>query len=97
MGGVLKLKPEDVDMSDGLFELLLLRTSTDVLEISDLVRAVTEQRYDSTPMITFVESSRFEIDIPEAVDWSLDGEFQKGEQHIIIENKPCAVNLIRHL
>lgn len=95
MGGVLKLKPEDVDMSDGLFELLLLRTSTDVLEISDLVRAVTEQKYDTTPMLTFVESSRFEIDIPEAVDWSLDGEYQKGVQHIVIENKYQAVDLIR--
>lgn len=95
MGGVLKLKPEDVDMSDGLFELLLLRTSSDVLEIGDLVRAVAEQKYDTTPMLTFVESTRFEIDIPEAVDWSLDGEYQKGVQHIVIENKPCAVNLIR--
>lgn len=95
MGGVLKLKPEDVDMSDGLFELLLLRTSTDVLEIGDLVRAVAEQKYDTTPMLTFVESKRFEIDIPEAVDWSLDGEYQKGVQHIVIENKYKAVNLIR--
>ncbi len=95
MGGILKLKPEDVDMSDGLFELLLLRTSTDVLEISDLVRAAAEQKYDSTPMLTFVESSRFEIDIPEAVDWSLDGEYQKGRQHIVIENRPRAINLIR--
>lgn len=95
MGGVLKLKPEDVDMSDGLFELLLLRTSDDVLEIGDLVRAVAEQKYDTTPMLTFVESSRFEIDIPEAVDWSLDGEYQKGVQHIVIENRPRAVNLIR--
>ncbi len=95
MGGVLKLKPEDVDMSDGLFELLLLRTSSDVLEISDLVRAVAEQKYDTTPMLTFVESSRFEIDIPEAVDWSLDGEYQKGVQHIVIENRPKAINLIR--
>ena len=95
MGGVLKLKPEDVDMSDGLFELLLLRTSTDVLEIGDLVRAVAEQKYDTTPMLTFVESSRFEIDIPEAVDWSLDGEYQKGVSHIVIENRYKAVNLIR--
>lgn len=95
MGGILKLKPEDVDMSDGLFELLLLRTSDDVLEIGDLVRAVAEQKYDTTPMLTFVESRRFEIEIPEAVDWSLDGEYQKGVQHIVIENKPCAVNLIR--
>ena len=95
MGGILKLKPEDVDMSDGLFELLLLRTSDDVREIGDLVRAVAEQKYDTTPMLTFVESSRFVIDIPEAVDWSLDGEYQKGVQHIVIENRPGAVNLIR--
>ena len=95
MGGILKLKPEDVDMSDGLFELLLLRKSDDMLEIGDLVRAIAEQKYDTTPMLTFVESSRFEIDIPEAVDWSLDGEYQKGVQHIVIENLPHAVNLIR--
>ena len=95
MGGILKLKPEDVDFSDGLFELLLLRTSDDILEISDLVRAVAEQEYDTTPMLTFVESRRFEIEIPEAVDWSLDGEYQKGVQNITIENLREAVNLIR--
>ncbi|MBR6472819.1 MAG: diacylglycerol kinase family lipid kinase [Firmicutes bacterium] len=94
MGGILKLKPEDVDFSDGLFELLLLRTSDDILEISDLVRAVAEQEYDTTPMLTFVESRRFEIEIPEAVDWSLDGEYQKGVQNITIENLREAVNLI---
>ncbi len=96
MGGILKLKPEDVDMSDGLFELLLLRTSDDLLEIGDLVRAVTEQKYDDTPMLTFITASHFEIDIPEAVDWSLDGEYQKGVQHIVIENRPKAINLIRN-
>ena len=97
MGGVLKLRPEDVDMSDGLFEMLLLRTSDDLLEIGDLVRAVTEQKYDSTPMLTFITAKHFDIEIPEAVDWSLDGEYQKGVQHIVIENKPKAINLIRNL
>lgn len=95
MGGILKLKPEDVDLSDGLFELMLVRDSQDIIEIGDLVRAVAMQAYDTTPMLTFIEGRRFEFQIPEAVDWSLDGEYQKGVPNIVIENKHKVINLIK--
>ncbi|MBQ1422295.1 MAG: YegS/Rv2252/BmrU family lipid kinase, partial [Firmicutes bacterium] len=87
MGGILKLKPEDVDLSDGLFELMLVKASQDIIEIGDLVRAVAMQDYASTPMLTFIEGKHFSFEIPEAVDWSLDGEYQKGLPEVIIENK----------
>ena len=95
MGGILKLKPEDVDLSDGLFELMLVKDSQDLIEIGDLVRAVAMQDYANTPMLTFIEGQRFEFDIPEAVDWSLDGEYQKGPQKILIENRHNMIDLIK--
>ena len=95
MGGILKLKPEDVDLSDGLFELMLVKASQDIIEIGDLVRAVAMQDYASTPMLTFIEGKHFSFEIPEAVDWSLDGEYQKGLPEVIIENRYKAINLIK--
>ncbi|MBQ1715652.1 MAG: YegS/Rv2252/BmrU family lipid kinase [Firmicutes bacterium] len=95
MGGILKLKPEDVDLSDGLFELMLVKASQDIIEIGDLVRAVAMQDYASTPMLTFIEGKHFSFEIPEAVDWSLDGEYQKGVPEVVIENKFKVINLIK--
>lgn len=95
MGGILKLKPEDVDLSDGLFELMLVKDSQDIFEIGDLVRAVAMQDYASTPMLTFLEGKSFDFEIPEAVDWSLDGEYQKGVPDIHIENKHNVIHLIK--
>ncbi|MBR5740045.1 MAG: diacylglycerol kinase family lipid kinase, partial [Firmicutes bacterium] len=95
MGGILKLKPEDVDLSDGLFEVMLVKDSSDLIEIGDLVRAAAMQDYDNTPMLTFIDGRHFEFDIPEAVDWSLDGEYQKGTQHITIDNRHNVINLIK--
>ena len=95
MGGILKLKPEDVDLSDGLFELMLVKDSSDLIEVGDLVRAAALQDYANTPMLTFIEGRHFEFRIPEAVDWSLDGEYQKGVPDIVIDNKHNVINLIK--
>ncbi len=95
MGGILKLKPEDVDLSDGLFELMLVKDSQDIIEIGDLVRAAAIQDYSNTSMLTFIEGKHFEFEIPEAVDWSLDGEYQKGVRNVHIENKHNVIHLIK--
>jgi len=74
---------------------MLVKASQDIIEIGDLVRAVAMQDYASTPMLTFIEGKHFSFEIPEAVDWSLDGEYQKGLPEVIIENRYKAINLIK--
>lgn len=58
IAGILTLKPELVDMSDGLFELILVKAPRDLIEVADLAHLVTTQNYESS-MLTFVNAKEF--------------------------------------
>lgn len=96
VAGVLTLSPDLVDFSDGKFELLLVRVPRTPLELSDCALALTTQDYD-TPMLTLVSTTRVEIDCPDGVFWSLDGEEAQGASHCVIENLHHAMDLMLNL
>ena len=93
VAGVLTLDPRIVDMNDGLLELLLVRKPRNLLELSDCIKALSTQDYHS-PMLTFLSTPSVEIEAPEDMDWTLDGEFQKGSSHCSVINCHSAINLI---
>ena len=52
VAGLLTIKREYVDMSDGMFELLLIKTPKDPLELAELVHMLGLQNFYDTNMIT---------------------------------------------
>ena len=93
VAGLLTLAPDLVDMNDGLFEILLIRKPKNPLELSDCVLALTTQDYN-TPMLTMASSERVEIEAPEDMDWTLDGERAEGRAHCTAENLHDAISII---
>ena len=93
IAGILTLKPELVDMSDGLFELILVKAPRDLIEVADLAHLVTTQNYESS-MLTFVNAKEFRIHASRETSWTLDGEYQEGCEEILVENKHHAINLM---
>lgn len=93
VAGILTLAPGLVDMSDGIFELLLIRKPDTAAELSDCVLALTTQDYN-TPMLTLASSSRIEIDTAELIDWTLDGEHADGAAHCVVENLHNRIQVI---
>ena len=93
IAGILTLKKEYVDMNDGMFELLLIRSPKDLLELAEIVHMLTTQNYESE-MLTFISASKFCIHASGDVSWSLDGEFQEGSEEIIVENLHSAIELV---
>lgn len=96
VAGVLTLKEDMVDMSDGLFEILLIRKPHNPIELTGCVHALLSQKYD-TPMLTLAASSRVEVEAPADMDWTLDGEKAEGTEHYVIENLHHAVNVITNV
>ena len=84
VGGVLTLAPDRVDMSDGLLEVLLIRAPKSLAELTDCLIALQKQTYNCA-MITFLSTASAVVTAPEAMDWTLDGEQQKGLAHIDIQ------------
>ena len=93
VGGVLTLDPKSVDMNDGLLELLLVKMPRNAIELSECIRALAEQKYD-TDAITFISGSEFLVTADPAMEWSLDGEWGSGAATIRIRNLRDAIHLI---
>ncbi len=94
IGGILTLPPEQVDMGDGLFEVMLVRAPRSINEITECIQAVQTQKY-SCAMITFRPARRVKIWADPYMAWSLDGEKASGYAEIEIENLHQAMHLIQ--
>ena len=93
VGGILTLKPETVDMSDGEFEILLIKAPKDMVELHECIKALNKQNYDSR-MITFRKSSKIKVISSAEMAWSLDGEKAEGAEEIYIENLHKRIELV---
>lgn len=93
VGGILNLDPRQVDMSDGEFELLLVRAPKDLVELHDCIWAVQKQQYNCA-MMTFVSARKLKVFAPAGMPWTLDGERADGRQEILVENLHHAIRLM---
>ena len=95
IGGVLTLDPRQVDMSDGLFEVFLLRSPRNLTEISECIQSLQSQRYNDCAMITFGSAKSIRVFADETMPWTLDGEKFDGQAEIQVENLRHAIQLMQ--
>lgn len=94
VGGILTLDPKQVDMRDGKFEILLVRSPKDLAEIHECVLAVQRQKYNCK-MMTFCSARKIKIYADPQMPWTLDGEKEEGHSEIEIENLHHAFKLMK--
>ena len=95
VGGILTLDPGQVDMSDGLMELLLVRMPRNLAEITECIQAVQAGRYNDCAMITFCSARKMKIYASPTMTWTLDGEREEGHSEITVENLRHAIRLMQ--
>ena len=93
VGGVLTLDPSQVDMSDGLFEILLIRAPKDLFELTECITAIQKQQYNCR-MITFRTAKNIRIQTDAEISWTLDGEMADGADEITVTNLHQAIKLV---
>ena len=94
IGDILTLDPRQVDMGDGLFEILLVRAARNLEEIGECIRAVQSQKYNCE-MITFRSARNVKIFANPDMPWTLDGEKEEGHQEVTVENLHHAIRLMQ--
>lgn len=85
IGGMIKLKEEMVSMSDGLFEVLLIKNAKNAVDLSAILSGLTFSDF-SDPVFTFFKAKEIKITTDGSFDWTLDGEFEQGAKEITISN-----------
>ena len=95
IGGVMKLNPEQVNMSDGLFEVMLIRKPKGLGELFECLRAVKKQKYDTCRMMTFRSAHSLKVTAAADLAWTLDGEMETGHSEISVMNHHLAITLVK--
>lgn len=94
VGGILTLDPKQVDMQDGLLEVLLVRYPKDLVEMAECIQAVQKQTYNCK-MMTFRSTHHVTVTADPAMAWTLDGEKEPGRERIEVKNIHHAFKLVR--
>ena len=94
IGGILTLDPKQVDMGDGIFEVMLVRAPRNLAEITECITAVQNQKYNCA-MITFRTARSIRIEADPFMAWSLDGEKADGYREVRVENLHHAIRLVQ--
>ena len=92
-GGVLKFSQHTVDMNDGMFEAVLVKNPKNPAEFMQLLFDLQSGNYNGK-LFEFFKSGNFKIKASDEMDWTIDGEYEKGCSDINISVQKSAFSLI---
>lgn len=92
-GGIVRFEDGAIDMNDGLLEVILVKFPKNPAELVKLLGDLNVGNYRSN-MFEFFSAKEIEISTEDEIDWTLDGEYQKGSDKITIRNLHSAISLV---
>lgn len=92
VAGLVKLDPTDVSLSDGMFEVILVKMPKTIVDLNDIVSALYQRKFENKSMVLFhTNKVRFTFDSP--VGWTRDGERGGEIREVTLENLKHAVKI----
>ena len=93
VGGFDGLISGDVILNDGVFEVTLIKTPKNPMELSEVLACLTNIRKESDMLYIF-QTSSIKFTSSESVSWTLDGEYGGDHQTVLIEDCPRALEIL---
>lgn len=93
IGGLLKLDSSEVDLNDGLFEIILVKNPKTPLELSRMLISISKREYKDKS-IQLIKAAEVTFYMDEVIPWSIDGEYEAGANKIKIKNINNAISII---
>ena len=93
VGGVIHYKEALVELSDGLFEVLLIRYPSNLTELQAAVSAILKKDFKAKG-IEFFQAKKVIFENAGEIDWTLDGEHMPPKETIVVENLHSAVDFL---
>lgn len=85
VGGFRNMIGKQVVFDDGLFEVTLIKTPKNPLELQEIIAALLIEQIDTKYMYTF-KTGEISFESLEEIPWTLDGEYGGSHDEVIIRN-----------
>ena len=93
IGGIRQITGPDVDLTDGLFEVTLIKMPKNMIELSEIVGGMLNREEEDTEMIISFKTDRLIVESDEEIAWTRDGEFGGTHQRVEIINRHLGVTI----
>lgn len=94
LGGLVKLDRDNVHVSDGLFEMILIRNPKSFIALTDTVTQLLNHKYRPDRII-FSHTDHVKLISEAPLDWTLDGEYAGSTCRAEIDVITNALNFVR--
>ena len=94
VAGLIKLNPSDVELDDGLFEVLMIRTPKNLTEIQNMLGDVANRNYAESSHILYQKARRVHVSSEQLLAWTVDGEAGGETTEIDIRNCKRAIQIL---
>ena len=92
VGGLIKLPQTLVSQDDGRLELVLIPCPKNAIELQMLIHSLITQSFNTqNTRIIFRHVTQISIEMPEALPWTLDGEYAAGSKKMEISVAPSSL------
>lgn len=92
IGGIVKLSESAVDMRDGKFEVMLIKSPKNAAETQKIILGILTHQFDGE-VIKFFPTSEIAFYSKNQLPWTLDGEYEAGSTEIQIRNLHEAIQM----
>lgn len=93
IAGVLRLDELGVSLSDGLFEVLLIRTPETALQLGTIVTDVLANKFESE-YVTVLQTRQVRFKFRDPVAWTLDGEGGGDHAAVTCQNISRSIQMV---
>lgn len=93
IGGFRNMTGKHVKLNDGVYEVTLIRTPKNPMELQEIVAALMRKEVDSKYIHSF-KTNYITMESVDAIPWTLDGEFGGEHKQVKIINHKQAIPMI---
>lgn len=94
VAGFLKLNKLNVDMSDGLFEVLMIKVPKSLPDLNRTINSILTRQFNADGVL-FFKTAHVRMDCGEPFAWTVDGEFAGMSRSMELFNRHSAIKIVR--
>lgn len=92
VGGFKRITGKNVELDDGVFEVTLVKTPRNPMELNNIMVSLLNRDIDTNAMYCF-KTAKLTLESKESVPWTLDGEYGGTHRRVRIANKCKAIEI----
>ncbi len=95
VGGMVKFDSAQVDLTDGLFEILMIRYPQNLADLQKILHDMATHHYGESDLILYLKAAEITVESDEPIPWTVDGEMGGTTASARVRNCHRAIRILK--